>query len=36
MLVLELIGGGRHWVIIHVKNDGVTYFDSFGIDHILI
>ena len=23
-----------HWVALYVQNDNVTYFDSFGIEHI--
>ena len=26
---------GTHWVAIYVKNDVATYFDSFGVEHIL-
>ena len=25
---------GAHWVALHVKNNVVTYFDSFGVEHI--
>lgn len=25
---------GTHWVAIYLKNDNVTYFDSFGIEYI--
>ena len=25
---------GTHWVALYVKNNGVTYFDSFGVEHI--
>ena len=25
---------GTHWVLLHVNNDDVTYFDSFGVEHI--
>ena len=25
---------GTHWVALHVYNDDVTYFDSFGVEHI--
>ena len=25
---------GIHWVALHVKNNNVTYFDSFGVEHI--
>ena len=24
-----------HWVALHVNNNDVTYFDSFGVEHIL-
>ena len=26
---------GTHWVALHVNNNDVTYFDSFGVAHIL-
>ena len=26
---------GTHWVDLHVNNNDVTYFDSFGVEHIL-
>ena len=25
---------GTHWVALHVNNNDVTYFDSFGVDNI--
>ena len=25
---------GTHWVAFYVNNNGVTYFDSFGVEHI--
>ena len=25
---------GTHWVALYTNNDRVTYFDSFGVDHI--
>ena len=25
---------GTHWVALHVNNNNVTYFDSFGVEHI--
>ena len=25
---------GTHWIALHVKNKTVTYFDSFGVEHI--
>ena len=30
----EYSGIGTHWVASWVKNDNVTYFDSFGVEHI--
>ena len=26
---------GTHWITLHVKNNDITYFDSFGVEHIL-
>ena len=26
---------GTHWIALYVYNDNVTYFDSFGVEHIL-
>ena len=26
---------GTHWVTLYVSNNDVTYFDSFGVEHIL-
>ena len=26
---------GRHWIALHVNNNYTTYFDSFGVGHIL-
>ena len=26
---------GTHWVALRANNNNVTYFDSFGVDHIL-
>ena len=23
-----------HWIVLCVKNNNITYFDSFGVDHI--
>ena len=23
-----------HWVALHVKNNDITYFDNFGVEHI--
>ena len=25
---------GTHWIALYVKNNDITYFDSFGVDHI--
>ena len=25
---------GTHWVTLYVMNNNVTYFDSFGVEHI--
>ena len=25
---------GTHWVSLYLSNNGVTYFDSFGVEHI--
>ena len=25
---------GTHWVVLYVNNESVTYFDSFGVEHI--
>ena len=25
---------GTHWVAFYISNNDVTYFDSFGVDHI--
>ena len=25
---------GAHWVSLYVKNNDITYFDSFGVEHI--
>ena len=25
---------GTHWVALYVKNNNITYFDSFGVEHI--
>ena len=25
---------GTHWVVLYVHNNDVTYFDSFGVEHI--
>ena len=25
---------GTHWIALYVKNSDITYFDSFGVEHI--
>ena len=25
---------GTHWIAFYVKNNDITYFDSFGVEHI--
>ena len=25
---------GAHWIALHVKNNEITYFDSFGVEHV--
>ena len=25
---------GTHWAALYLKNNDVTYFDSFGVEHI--
>ena len=25
---------GTHWVALYLKNNGVVYFDSFGVEHV--
>ena len=25
---------GTHWIALHALNNNVTYFDSFGVEHI--
>ena len=27
---------GTHWIALYVKNNDITYFDSFGVEHIPI
>ena len=26
---------GTHWIALYVNTENVTYFDSFGVEHIL-
>ena len=30
----EYSGIGTHWIVLYVNNKTVTYFDSFGVEHI--
>ena len=30
----EYLDIGTHWIALYVKNNNVTYFDSFGVEHI--
>ena len=32
---MSILDIGIHWVVLHVNNNNVTYFDSFGVEHIL-
>ena len=25
---------GTHWIALYIQNNNVTYFDSFGVEHI--
>ena len=25
---------GKHWIALYVKNNEITYFDSFGVEHV--
>ena len=25
---------GTHWIALYVKNNEITYFDSFGVEHV--
>ena len=25
---------GTHWIALYAKDDNVTYFDNFGVEHI--
>ena len=25
---------GTHWIVLYVENNDITYFDSFGVEHI--
>ena len=33
-LIIVIIIIGPHWVALYVNNKTVTYFDSFGVEHI--
>ena len=30
----EYADAGTHWVALYVKNNEITYFDSFGVEHV--
>ena len=30
----EYSGVGLHWITLYILNNNVTYFDSFGVEHI--
>ena len=30
----EYANTGTHWIALYVKNNEVTYFDSFGVEHV--
>ena len=30
----EYAGVGTHWIVLYVKNNEITYFDSFGVEHV--
>ena len=30
----EYAEAGTHWVALYVKNNEITYFDSFGVEHV--
>ena len=30
----EYSDNGTHWVVLHVENNNVIYFDFFGVEHI--
>ena len=30
----EYSDNGTHWISLYVKNNDITYFDSFGVEHI--
>ena len=32
--LLEHEDVGTHWVALYVKNDEITYFDSFSVEHV--
>ena len=33
-LSVEYFDIGTHWITLYVQNNDVTYFDSFGLEHI--
>ena len=34
IILYEYSDIGTHWVALYVRNTNVTYFDSFGVEHI--
>ena len=30
----EYADDGTHWIALYVKNNEITYFDSFGVEHV--
>ena len=30
----EYLDSGTHWVALYEKNNEITYFDSFGVEHV--
>ena len=32
--LVEWFDTGTHWIALYVQNNGVTYFESFGAEHI--
>ena len=30
----EYADAGTHWIALFVKNNGITYFDSVGVEHV--
>ena len=30
----EYCDAGNHWIALYTSNNNITYFDSFGVEHI--